>query len=99
MKPTAILFAAIAAGCSSNPTSPPDASTATPQLILAREGLGPEDVAVLVNSDDPQSVAVGAHYMQARHIPAANLVSLPLGGDFSTMQQHVITATNFATWK
>src|SRR6185369_3931887 len=53
----------------------------------------------LVNSDDPQSVAVGAHYMQARGIPAANLISLPLGATYAAMQTTTMTAADFAIWK
>jgi uncharacterized protein (TIGR03790 family) len=76
----------------------PDGSLA-PQLVVERESLTPADVAVLVNADDPQSVAVGAHYIQARDIPTANLISLHLGATYSTMQTTTTTASDFAAWK
>ena len=91
-------------GCGSDSHSTPDATTTdsahpTAQLVLPRESLGPADIGVLVNSDDPQSVAVGQHYLEARHIPAANLIALPLGGTYAAMQATTITAANFSTWK
>jgi uncharacterized protein (TIGR03790 family) len=76
-----------------------DATRPTPQLLLPRESLVPADIAVLVNSDDPQSVAVGEHYAQARGIPAANLIALPLGAQYSTMKLTTMTASDFSTWK
>jgi uncharacterized protein (TIGR03790 family) len=36
------------------------------------------DLAVVINSDDPLSVAVGAYYATARHVPAANIVHVHL---------------------
>ncbi len=50
---------------------------ATPSMVNA------QNIAVIVNTSDPQSVAVGAHYQQVRSIPAANMfdVSFPDGGD------------------
>jgi uncharacterized protein (TIGR03790 family) len=100
----ALVFAI--AACSAGPfhghpdaTAGDDAPGATPQLVLPREGLAPADVAVLVNSDDPQSVAIGAHYRQARGIPAANLISLPLGATYAANSMTTISATDFATWK
>lgn len=98
----AILLAVIIAGCGSHASSPdaaPDAAAPASQLVLPREGLAPADVAVLVNSDDPQSVAVGNYYLQARGIPAANLISLPLGASYAAMQTTTISAADFATWK
>lgn len=76
-----------------------DAMPVAPQLVLPRESLAPADLAVLVNSDDPQSVAVGEHYVQARGIPAANVIALPLGATYAAMQTTTMTAAAFATWK
>jgi uncharacterized protein (TIGR03790 family) len=47
---------------------------------LAR-GLTPQELGVLVNTNDPQSVAVGEYYRVRRNIPAANVirVALPTG--------------------
>ena len=37
-------------------------------------GLQPKDLAVVVNDDDPNSVAVAEHYRHARRIPNKNFV-------------------------
>ncbi len=96
------LWLAAVVACGSQHHAGPDAAVdaqVTPQLLVPRESLGPADLAVLVNSDDPQSVAVGAYYIQARGIPAANLISLPLGASYAAMQTTTISAADFATWK
>jgi RND family efflux transporter MFP subunit len=103
----ALALALALAGCGSEPTVDPDAGVdaavdATPpasRLIVPRESLAPADVAVLVNADDPQSVAVGAHYLAARGIPAANLVSLSLGAAYAANRTTTIGAADFAGWK
>jgi uncharacterized protein (TIGR03790 family) len=79
--------------------APGDTTAITPQLVVPRESLGPGDLGVLVNSDDPQSVAVGEHYAQARGIPAANVIALPLGAQYAAMNLTTMSAADFATWK
>ena len=39
-------------------------------------GGGPQNVLVVVNGRDPDSVRIGEHYMKARGIPPVNLVTL-----------------------
>lgn len=39
-------------------------------------GVTPENLAVVVNVDDPKSVEVGEYYLSARHIPESNLVKV-----------------------
>ncbi len=46
------------------------------QISLPRTGLTPDDLAVIVNDDDPLSRQIGSYYQQARHIPAANIIHL-----------------------
>ena len=41
-------------------------------------GVTPENLAVIVNINDPKSVEVGEYYMATRHIPEANLVKVAL---------------------
>jgi uncharacterized protein (TIGR03790 family) len=53
----------------------PDAGL-TPQWLLAPTGITAAQLAVLVNSSDPLSVAVADRYMSARHIPPENRVDL-----------------------
>src|SRR6187551_1502679 len=103
MRVTCIALAVAACiGCGSSDSTPDamgDAALPVSQLVVDRESLTPADIGVLVNSDDPQSVAVGEHYLQARGIPAANLISLPLGASYSTMKATTMSAADFATWK
>ncbi|MCY1010570.1 TIGR03790 family protein [Nannocystis pusilla] len=47
-----------------------------PTVILPRASIQPEELAVLANDQDPQSMAVAAHYMAARGLPADNLLVL-----------------------
>ena len=105
-----LLLASLLISCGSSPAGSSDASDASdaagvdavsvqPQLVLPRESLAPADLAVLVNSDDPQSVAVGAHYLQARGIPAANLISLPLGATYAMAGTTTVTPEVFASWR
>lgn len=42
-------------------------------LAMPREGVTASTLAVVVNTDDPLSVQIGAYYAQQRHVPAANI--------------------------
>lgn len=42
--------------------------------------LQPENVAVVVNSDNPESVKAGEYYLKVRNIPADNLITLNVPG-------------------
>src|SRR5574343_1817155 len=57
------------------------AAVGAPQVILPRIGLVPDDVAVIINDEDPLSRRVGAYYAEARGIPAGNVIhaSFPSG--------------------
>lgn len=65
-----------------------------PTVLLPRASIQPEELAVLANDQDPQSMAVAAHYLAARQIPPANLLVLSFAppGD-------VLTADVFAGLK
>lgn len=85
LKPLSVLVAAVslALGATSalalNP--PPGVKIAGVQVpsIVEDGGIaGPEDVLVVVNTNDPMSVQLGAAYMRARKIPVANLVQVAL---------------------
>jgi uncharacterized protein (TIGR03790 family) len=58
----------------------PDAGI-TPQWLLPPSGITADELAVLVNTNDPLSVAVADHYMAARHLPPENRIDLafPVG--------------------
>jgi uncharacterized protein (TIGR03790 family) len=51
---------------------------AEPHVLFPRTGITADQVGVLINDDDPLSVAVAEHYVAARSIPAANVVHLHL---------------------
>jgi uncharacterized protein (TIGR03790 family) len=53
------------------------AHAAPPEPVLtdfAQPALGAEQLGVIVNDDDPASVAIAAYYQEKRGIPAANLI-------------------------
>jgi uncharacterized protein (TIGR03790 family) len=54
----------------------PDGPAPPPTVLLPRAGIDAAELVVLINDDDPQSVAVAAHYQAARGIPAANMIHL-----------------------
>jgi len=72
-------------------TSAPGQSTSTLQAFGATAGLGPEQVAVVVNEEDPASVALAEHYRLVRKIPAGNLVRVRIPGS-----PRRLTAAQFA---
>jgi uncharacterized protein (TIGR03790 family) len=49
---------------------------AKPEILLPRTGLTADDLALIINDDDPQSLAVGEYYKKARSIPASNIIHL-----------------------
>ncbi|NEV63220.1 TIGR03790 family protein [Thiorhodococcus minor] len=51
-------------------------SRAAPVVVLPKQALGPEDVAIIVNREDPVSVAVGRYYSRVRALPADHLIEV-----------------------
>ena len=49
---------------------------APPTVILPETGFIPEDLAVVINEDDPLSVKIGEYYAERRGLPDANVVRL-----------------------
>ena len=47
-------------------------------LVAKAAPIAPESVAVVYNSNIPESVDLAAHYAQMRNIPAQNLIGIPL---------------------
>ncbi|MAQ13983.1 MAG: TIGR03790 family protein [Sandaracinus sp.] len=77
----------------------PDLGPPEPTVILPRTGIEARELGVLINDDDPLSVALGAYYVTARAIPEENVVhlNLPTGavlsqGDFETAKAAVDAA-------
>lgn len=54
----------------------PPVVQAQPEILLPRTGLTADDLALIVNDDDPQSKAVGEYYREVRHIPTGNVIHL-----------------------
>ncbi|QOJ23307.1 MAG: TIGR03790 family protein [Gammaproteobacteria bacterium] len=67
---------------------------AHPHISLPRTGLMPEDIAVIVNDDDPLSRQIGDYYQRARQIPKANVIHLNFPPERNSM-----TATEFMELK
>jgi uncharacterized protein (TIGR03790 family) len=63
-------------------------------LPCAASTLTPKQLALVVNDDDPNSVAVGAYYRQARDLPAANVVHVRIPG-----KPHQISRAQFDSLK
>lgn len=49
-----------------------------PPVTFPRTGIEASELAVIVNSEDPVSVALGAYYQTKRKIPTANIVTVKL---------------------
>jgi uncharacterized protein (TIGR03790 family) len=67
------------------------AHSATPQFYLPKTSLGPEDIAVIVNDDDPFSRRIGEYYQQRRNIPAQNLIHIHFLPGSTNMTQNEFT--------
>jgi len=60
----------------------------------ANASLQPDQLAIVINDDDPHSVAVGDYYRMRRHIPAANVVHVRIPG-----KPHQISPARFRLLK
>jgi len=56
-----------------------------PMVLLPRRSILCHEVAVLVNDDDPQSVAVASYYVQRRRIPDGNVIHLSFAAGGAVM--------------
>jgi uncharacterized protein (TIGR03790 family) len=63
----------------------PDGSAVT--LIVPRSSIRPEELGVIVNTSDPQSVAVADYYRVARNIPDENIIHVSFPPGSTTMSQ------------
>jgi uncharacterized protein (TIGR03790 family) len=71
----------------------------TPTMTFEERGLAPEQIAIVVNDQDPVSLALGSYYQQARSIPEANVVTLSFdtaavlpAGDFAPLKTQLDAA-------
>ena len=49
-------------------------AAADAQVILPRTGISADELALIINDDDPLSRQIGEYYQNARRLPAANLI-------------------------
>ncbi|MHB8388452.1 MAG: TIGR03790 family protein [Acidobacteriaceae bacterium] len=63
----------------------PAAPAATASLATVNSHLGPRELAVIVNNDDPLSVRIGEYYQAMRHIPDANMIHIRFRPGSATM--------------
>jgi uncharacterized protein (TIGR03790 family) len=47
-----------------------------PKILFPASGLTPSDLAVIINSADPESVEIGAYYQKKRGIPPENIITV-----------------------
>ena len=71
-----------------------DAPVPVPVLLPLDNALSASALAVIVNLDDPTSVAIGAYYAQKRSLPAANVISVhvPIGASITSVQFATVKA-------
>lgn len=82
------LVAACSGGAGHTPDGGTDGNLPAPTVIIPRTGITADELGVLVNDDDPLSVAVAAYYVAARGIPDAHVVHLHVpAGAAITMAQ------------
>lgn len=62
-----------------------------PHIALPRTSLMPEDIAIIVNDDDPLSRQIGNYYQRARQIPITNIIHLNFPPNRSTMNSDEFT--------
>lgn len=63
----------------------PATSATTAASTTAEAHLGPRDLAVIINDDDPLSVRIGEYYQAMRHIPDANMIHIRFRPGSATM--------------
>jgi len=68
-----------------------DGSSLPPEVLFPRTGITADQMAVLVNDDDPLSVSIASYYVGARKIPAPNVVHLHLGAPTAVLSVSAFT--------
>jgi uncharacterized protein (TIGR03790 family) len=67
----------------------PLSASATPNIQLPRTGISVDELALLINDDDPHSRETGAYYQRVRQIPDQNVIHLhfPVGKTVLSAQE------------
>lgn len=84
-----LLAAAIRSGMAAPAVQPavqPVVQPAVHPAVQADRGLGARELAIVVNDDDPDSVAIGEYYRRRRAIPAKNVVHVRIPGRPQALQ-------------
>lgn len=64
----------------------------TPVRERAATGTLADHVVILANANDPESLRIARHYAEVRHVPAANIIALPLpAAETITWPEFVVT--------
>jgi uncharacterized protein (TIGR03790 family) len=100
LKPTAVRLIALLAGLLAGLLAA-TLSHAGATVLLPHTGLLPDELALLVNDDDPLSRQIGDYYQRARHLPAANVIHLRFppgrsvlsGDEFGRLKAEIDRAT------
>ncbi|MDO8412298.1 MAG: TIGR03790 family protein [Gallionellaceae bacterium] len=67
------------------------AQGAVPQFFLPKTSLDPQDLAIIVNDNDPLSRQIGEYYQKRRNIPLANLIHVRFSPGATIMSQKEFT--------
>jgi len=65
----------------------PAISQAEPRLISPKTGLSAQNLAVIVNTSDPESVEIGSYYQLKRQIPVENIIRISFPPGEKTMSR------------
>ena len=68
-------------------------------MVVRAAPINPESVAVLYNSNIPESKELAQYYAGLRHIPAANLIGLPLSEQGQINRETYNTSLREPLWK
>lgn len=68
------------------------ASVALLSDSYAAHGIGPEELAVVINANDPLSIAVGEYYAKQRHIPQQNVIRILFNSRDTTLDSEEFAA-------
>ncbi len=86
-------------GSTTDPGTTTGGDPVMPTVLLPRASIVADELALLVNDQDPQSMAVAAYYQEKRQIPADNIVTLSFppadslsAADFTTLKTQIDAA-------
>lgn len=78
-------------GGAANSSSALELNTSRPSVILPKNNLGAQDLAVIINDADPLSVKIGNYYQTKRGIPLANMIHVSFTPGSTVMNREEFT--------